>query len=551
MDALPPIVRRLVVGRVKVKRHWPLVVSLAVLGLAMGVCLGVSLRQNDGHLVYALDDPYIHMAIAKNLAQYGVWGVTRYAFSSASSAPLWTLLLAAIYAVTGPLEGVLFAVNVVLAFLAVFVAYNVLRQEQVPARWLLLFLLAFLFVTPLSALVFTGQEHVLHLILTVAFVRRLMGLLPDGSLSMRQEAVLWLLAALLVVTRYEGMFVVFVACCGLLWGRRIWSAVRLGLAAGLPVLSYGLLSVANGGYLLPNSVLLKGIAPGISSWAALLRSLTAFLAKLALAPALPVLLLGAWLLMRTRRRRMAGAWDGTSVGLALYATALCLHLLFARTGTLYRYEAYLVGVGILVLARPAYEGLQTAARARTLRGWRVLLVAAALLPVVGRAAFALRQTPRATTNIYQQQYQMALFLDEFYAGETVAVNDIGAVNYMVDIRCLDLRGLASMDVARAKRQGLYTTQYIYDLARSTQVSIAIIYDAWLEMDRIGGPPPQWLKAGEWTIPDNVVCGDDTVSFYAVDPAAWHTLVANLRQFAPRLPAAVGQSGFYVTENSGM
>jgi asparagine N-glycosylation enzyme membrane subunit Stt3 len=44
-----------------------------------------SIRINGGHLVYALDDPYIHMAIAKNVVQHHVWGVTPFGFTSASS----------------------------------------------------------------------------------------------------------------------------------------------------------------------------------------------------------------------------------------------------------------------------------------------------------------------------------------------------------------------------------------------------------------------------------------------------------------------------------
>ena len=44
------------------------------------------IRQDTGAtLVYGLDDAYIHMAIAKNLARHGVWGVTPFHFASASS----------------------------------------------------------------------------------------------------------------------------------------------------------------------------------------------------------------------------------------------------------------------------------------------------------------------------------------------------------------------------------------------------------------------------------------------------------------------------------
>ncbi len=55
--------------------------------------------------------------------------------------------------------------------------------------------------------------------------------------------------------------------------------------------------------------------------------------------------------------------------------------------------------------------------------------------------------PQCTTNIYEQQYQMGLFVRRYYQNSTVALNDIGAVNFLADIHCLDLLGLANAEVA--------------------------------------------------------------------------------------------------------
>ena len=44
---------------------------------------------------YPLDDTFIHLAIAKNLA-LGHWGITQHAFSNASTSPIYVGLLAAL-----------------------------------------------------------------------------------------------------------------------------------------------------------------------------------------------------------------------------------------------------------------------------------------------------------------------------------------------------------------------------------------------------------------------------------------------------------------------
>ena len=64
-------------------------VSLASITFLL-ILLTLALRSinENGLLVYTLDDPYIHMAIAKNLVTHGVFGVTRFSFSSSTSSPL-------------------------------------------------------------------------------------------------------------------------------------------------------------------------------------------------------------------------------------------------------------------------------------------------------------------------------------------------------------------------------------------------------------------------------------------------------------------------------
>ena len=49
-----------------------------------------------GRYIYPLDDAYIHLSMARNFAEFQTWGITQYEFSSTTSSPLFTFLLALI-----------------------------------------------------------------------------------------------------------------------------------------------------------------------------------------------------------------------------------------------------------------------------------------------------------------------------------------------------------------------------------------------------------------------------------------------------------------------
>ena len=101
------------------RRHWPLVAALGLLWLAVAGVAVKSTRQNDAKLIYALDDAWIHMAIAKNVAEHGVFGVTRHGFTASSSSLLWTLLLSGLYAAFGVGQMLPLLLNVAFATLVV------------------------------------------------------------------------------------------------------------------------------------------------------------------------------------------------------------------------------------------------------------------------------------------------------------------------------------------------------------------------------------------------------------------------------------------------
>lgn len=497
--------------------------------------------------MYDLDDPYIHMAMAKNLLQHGVWGVTKYGFSSSSSSLLQTLLLCVIYLLFGVNEISPLIFNVIFATLIVWTVYALLRRHKLAPFYTFAVLLSIIYVTPLPAVTLSGMEHIVHTLITIPFVYLSAYILSKDRSTLLDRSLLLVLLVPLVMARYEGLFLALVVG-GLFAMRRqlLYSSVLLGVAI-IPAAVYGAISMKNGWYFLPNSLLLKGNTPELSL-SGIGRFLYRVRDQMTGNPHMLVLVSAALLLFIFQHDKQKTIWKSSTIMLIIFTATTFLHLLFARIGWFFRYEAYLVALGLFVLAIVMREYLPG-------RFWVkfdtslipkyaaiALLIPVVVSPLAGRAVQSLKRTPQATTNIYEQQYQMGLFLREFYQGEAVAANDVGAINYLADINCIDLWGLGSLEVARAKREGSYDSQQICDLARQKNVKIAIVYDHWL--DAWGGIPLGWVKVGVWKIPDNVVCAGDTVSFYAVDPLEKDNLIENLRVFSSRLPKEVVQSGKY-------
>lgn len=539
--------------RTRLEAILPALGAGAVFAVALATLLRASLARNGGEFAYVLDDPYIHMAIARTLARHGVWGVTPEGFAAASSSPLWTLLLAGAFGVFGVRELIPFALNALCAIgLLVLVARQAAAAGAPPVATFVL-LLAVIFAAPLPTLSFSGLEHTLQAWVDVAFVAVAARVLCDDPPRARFPTGLALLAPIVTGIRYEGGFLVLVV--GLLFfaRRRFVHGFLVGAAGLAPIVAFALYSVAHGGLPLPNPVLLKarqigGLTrlPGIAH--SVLETVTRIPTGAGKAPHLLVLLLVSLALLahalrasEARRWRPALVWNAAFVGTCL------LHLQLAALGWFYRYEAYLVVLGLVAI-------FLSVADWRAPRAWLFapgarlarLACAAALAaflayPLVDRAYTTWLRTPIATSNIHQQQVQMARFVATQYAGIPVAANDIGAIAFYGSSPLLDYAGLASLDVARARLSGSFDRAMMAQLARRHGVKVVLIYDPWFEAT---GVPEAWVRVGEWTIPDNVAASYETVSLYAVEPADVPELVAKLRTFAPRLPSVVRQRGLY-------
>jgi hypothetical protein len=553
----------------------PAFAALLILLLALAAAGLVAARMDGGRFVYPLDDTYIHMAMARSFSGHGVWGITPDGFASTSSSPLWTLILSLVFLIFGPNAAAPLFLNALAAAALLYALDSLFKRFGLAARERFFALLAVIVFTPLVPLVFCGLEHVLHALLTVLFVDAVAAALSASPPSASARNRIFLLAPLLVAARFESLFLIGLAALLFLVRKRIFSGAATLLLGLAPLGILGLISISQGWYFLPNSVLLKGRLPNPLSLKALAALLGAAAAAAWSNPHVLVLaaaVLAVNLLPRAKRPSKSEHWEGgppcggtlvrfrrrgpsaapmtaaaevpVSVGrpqsifALLFLSTLAAHVLFAQLGWFYRYEGYLMvlGTAALVLGvRDLWPALAHSAPAAVrLPALLALLFVVLVLGI--RGVRATLQIPQASRNIFEQQVQMASFIRGHCEGAAVALNDIGAVIWYANIRCLDLWGLADINVARARLAGTYGPETMAALAKARGVRIAVVYPEWF--DRFGGLPAGWIQVGRWTIEDNIVCGGPTVVFYAVRPEEAKPLAEALASFQADLPPRV-------------
>jgi hypothetical protein len=288
--------------------------------------------------------------------------------------------------------------------------------------------------------------------------------------------------------------------------RRFLEAVAVSISGSLPIVLFGFFSVSRGGYFLPNSLLLKHAPFGIHTVYRLMM-----LHKES--PVIFVLVFSALLLL---------AFNAPSPFsrdlLKIFLFTAILHQLLAAYGWFYRYEAYLVVLGLIAVACAA-SSLHTAAR-------QPLWVAAALL------ICTMPLTLRAWGSAYQTQ--MAGFFRTYYPDARIAVNDIGAICFFGDPHLL-VYGLGSTEVTRAHVE--HVDPLLAVRIEQNGVQVSAIYDTWFHFDG-RALPEGWHKVGTWTIPEKTVVGSATVSFYAVGDQNAVQLATNLAAYRSSLPPEV-------------
>ncbi len=492
-----------------------------VYGLLVASLLGIVVVRLQGGFSYSLDDAYIHLALAQEIA-HGHYGINPGEPSSPASSILWPFLLAPFGWM--PLHRwVPLVVNVGFGFAeCVLLGRLALRTQLLgrtpsnAAQWMAA--VAAVVSVNLVGLTFLGMEHVLQTVLMTGCLWAVVEAYEGRPVP---TWALWM-AAMAPSVRYEDLaFTLAVALAS--GAQHRWRAGGLTLAGSLlPLGLFSLFLHHQGLPPLPSSVLVKGGVAGAHPAGAIHGLLLGAWQNLitvhdgqvrTLTPGLLVLLAALWLDRRSPVRRNA---------LLCASAAIALLYVFGPYGWFYRYDAAFRSFLLLVCLV-------------VLRGRR-FGPATSLLLLLGWISFDLRplmQTADACTGIYRQQYQMHRFEDEFWR-KSVALDDLGwvSVDHRDGAYVLDLDGLASPEAAMQRNKD---AAWLRGEVARHGVGLAMIYPKKFE-----SIPAEWVKLGtlKQTHLNYGLLGGREVDLYATSPGSALELAPEVAAFRKTLPGGV-------------
>jgi hypothetical protein len=543
---------------------------------------------NSGKFIYPLDDTYIHLSIAKNIAFSNNFGITSHEFSSSSSSPLYSLLLAFVIYIFGNSDLIPLFINCLASILLFFVLNLIINEKyKILQTSILVFITALLL--PICVLAVSGMEHVLQILINLVLFHLFFIIIKDNPtqtlpameglksnrISSQSEGfrvrslikpsllagwawvglnsnylILFLFSALTTSIRYEGIFIISLFILIAFLKKDYKLIIGLFISASIPIIIYGVYSTINGSFFFPNSVLLKSSRPKMNIYSLLLYPVS-WVYKLYQNPHLLSIFVLVTINLLIKIKNKMKLFDKVNYELLFVISLFIIHLTFARTGWVYRYEAYCVAIGLIVLVRnfnfkfitnkncESFKNrsfLKTSLSVRVCAGLNcyILLLLIAGIPLIYRVYMSFSETKIMTQNIYQQQYQMAAFLNTYYNDSKIVLNDIGACTYYTNIHLLDLTSLGSIETLKMRISNTFDKEHIYKFTVEKNYEIAILYkEAYKNYI-----PDKWIETAKLTNPDNIGCAYDNVTFYAVNRNKYNDLKENLIKFRSKLPKDV-------------
>jgi len=528
--------------RLKFDLHqsWVLPLAIFIFFIPLLILEYPLLQYSKGVFVYPMDEAYIRMTIAKNIALHGSWGLSGNEFSSSSSSILYPLILAMLYKVIGINLICPFLINLATAIICLTVIQRWLLREGIKPTNQLLILAAIILLTPVPVLVVGGMEHMLQVLFSVLFLIRFCTWLTSGGQYLPWN--IYTVGILVTATRYEGLFIILVACVALLIKRRLRLCIILGMLSVLPVVIFGIYSLRHDAYFFPTSLVMKAFpipldgvtvrkffTDDIFTRLVYTYNTVGSIATTRLLIVLPLLY---WLFFRSMKELVLYR--------AMLVFILCvtiLHLIFGSVVLFFRYEAYLMAFSVLVAGPLIAKGGSTlwprkGIAARWVAAWTCILL---LYPLFSRGWAAFKDIYSECLNTYEQAYQAAGFIHRYYNEAAVITDDIGTASYQSEGRKMDIStGIGYMEIARSREGSYLRVDYADYLIKQERPALAIIRDNRYSYELL----QHWVKVADWLTNNQVVFRSTHLSIYALDSASAPMLKRQLQVYEPLLPSAV-------------
>ncbi len=515
-----------------------------LLAAGFAVCLvylGVEAFILSGDLGFPLDDSWIHLQFAKNLADGGGLAYNPGERVTGSTAPLWTALLALLFYLPGSLVLWTKALGVALHLLGLRAIWQLARELELTEAGAAV-AVSFSAATPWlvwSAL--SGMEVPLFVLLSVGGLtlhlreRREPGRPPLSigifglSILARPEGAL-----LLVLAVADRLLVCFARRPAepadetpLCWRPVSWRPAVSGLLlAACALIGPFVFYKVVGGSFLPTTFSAKGaelhgLLPDLQYAATILGILFRAQPWLTLLAGAGVLALIERLGTERDRGLLPALW---LIALPLAYSTISPTGRSPLAGNFGRYYFPLMPVvvvlGVLGLERAAaaigsrvrfeFAGLRASL---PLRAILLGLLAWPTLAGLWRGPLVFAQN---VANVQDSDVFVARWLAERLPPEAVlAVNDIGAIKFMLPNRVIDLVGIASpevrVEVAREMRRGIGFEAAMLLAIERRRPDYVIVFPAWVPAV---ARDPRFVLVGRLDIPNNITMGDDSLGIWA-------------------------------------
>ncbi len=496
----------------------------------------------DSQLIYTLDDPYIHLALAEHLT-HGHFGINANEAASPSSSILFPWLLA-ITEILGFDQSGPFVINSFATALSVWLILEFIFKQPFPncrySQALPILLSVYLVLSIGYAIPWTGLEHSLHILAVVLCVRGLIHFVESNTI----QPTLIFASICMPLLRFEGFALTGLVVLMLLFYRQYRASLLIIAPISVCLAGFIALMHIQNLPVFPSSVSVKSqLVASLQDQSGLFSiyqklsenffdNLSKIQSKVALLLSGLIVIVSFIKLKRASSTELRTTYTGfLCIGIVSLGT-VSAHIIAGRFGWFFRYELYMVVfIGLLSTYFLIVKLNEETNDSRFFIGVYIVLFILLFHFLLKAYVFkAIQRTPLASQGIYDQQYQMHRFVTE-YLRDSVAVNDLGWVAYQNPNYVLDLWGLGSEQVRSLKANNQWDVITIDKITQEKSITLAIIYSDWFE----GVIPPHWCKVAELTTPKYTSAGA-RVDFYLINHKAKQRVYDALSQFAASIPS---------------